>query len=455
MKLKPGGYSESILLRQGRVPGIMNIMICAVMLALLLGGISCSKEKDDKNPVVEIELPSENQTFMIGDSIRVKGWASDETALKSVQVTITDMNFIVRDYMANITVSGNPQYFDFWYMPTSLKLPDGDYFLQVRASDGVNTKYKYRQIRLSGNSQVLKSLVVITRTGTVSFSLNTLDPATLGFKQQADYQHTYSGSGISWYAEQLCLLGKGFGECYVLDPEDYTLKFKLQQDGTPSLDYHEKLLAGTDRFYLGLTDGYVKGYNKLGVQQFIAEITPGRRPREMALHRQLFLVVAEEHRSDPGSWIGTYFLSSGNKWTEYRLPEGFEVVSIASVSNDEVLLAGNLNGIGRLIQWNISASAITTAWEAPSGKINDMLSAGGGAFLLACDADIKVFQLPQQSVATLLSHPGAMRLRIDPGTGTLFTGNTNAITAYHLGSGATLWHKTFTGALADFHLNYE
>ncbi|MFO7723048.1 MAG: Ig-like domain-containing protein [Bacteroidales bacterium] len=97
MKLKPSGYSAIIRLRQGRVPGMMNIMVCAGVLTLLLGCISCSKEKDDKNPVVEIELPLENQTFTIGDSIRVKGWASDETALKSVQVTITDMNFIVRD----------------------------------------------------------------------------------------------------------------------------------------------------------------------------------------------------------------------------------------------------------------------------------------------------------------------------------------------------------------------
>jgi hypothetical protein len=434
----------------GTVSGILFIAL--VLIGMMM---ACTKETDDRNPVVEIILPYENQVFAVGDSIRVQGTASDETGLKSIQVTITDLNFIVKDYVANVSVSSNPQHFDFWYTPSNMKLPDGDYYIQIRASDGVNTKYKYRLIRLSGSSPHLTNLVVITRNGDASFALNTLDPSSLGLVQRSNFQHTYAASDISWYAGQLYLLGRGFGECYVMDPGDYSLDFKLYQDGTPSLTYHENMLAGSDRFYIGLTEGYVKGYNKMGIQHFIAEMATGRKPRELAFHRQLFLVVAEEHNFDPGSWIAAYFLNSGDKWTEYRLPEGFEVVSVASLSNDEVIIAGNVNGTGRLLIWNISASAITTAWQATSGGIRDMAGIESGTYLLACDAEIMIFKVVQQSTSSFLSHPGAVRLRIDPATNTLFAGNPDAISAYNLTTKTLAWKKLLPDPMADFHLNYE
>jgi len=414
----------------------------------------CRKEEDMLPPEVEIFSPKLHEAFTMGDSVFVAGIASDETMLTSVVVALTDEQFIVRDHQVNITVHSNPQQFAFWYDLTNKHLPEGDYYIQVRASDGFNTRYKYRKIRLMQGELNLRSVVVVTRKGDASFALSTLDTASLLLQERRSWNHTYAGSGISLPANQIIMLGKEIGACYSVDLDDHLIKFQIPPLGTPSLQHYENLLVTTDRFYTGLTEGYVKGYNNTGQQQFVAELTTGRKPVVLAIHPPYYLVMAEQERFGPGAWITATFLDSGLPWKGYKLPDGFKAVAVMPLSNDEVIIAGNLNGVGRLIVWNISQSSISTPWQHQE-PFYDMIRIGANQVLVAAENEILVYQMHQPLPQTFISHQGARRLKTDWGNQILYVGNQQSLTAYLLPSKAVLWQVQLPDQLADFHLHYQ
>lgn len=430
-----------------------SVLILAVS-SLMMVFCFCSKETNDTKPVVEIFSPIENQSFQIGDSIYVSAKASDDNEITSISVTLTDNNYFVKDYSAIIPVTGNPQLINLWYKPSDMQLPTGDYYIQVKVSNRKNTKYKYRQIRLTQGQQSRKTLLVITRQGDGSFSLGTLDPDTLELLHRGTWNHTYASSGIYEHSGQLYLLGRGFGECYAVNLETYTVDFKLAQTGTPSVYYHEQLLAGSDRFFIGLTEGYIKGYNKAGVQQFITTLTEGRKPGKMAAHLS-YLIVAEREKASQGSWIAASYLSSGLRWKDYKLPDRFEVVSIQPLSNDEVLVAGNIDGSGRLIIWNFSANSVTTTLQLNSELIFDMEKLNQSTFLLATDKEILAYNSYNESISSFLQNAGALQIHIDQSSGRLYVGNQGGISAYNYLAKTLLWQKPLPGGLAAFYLQYE
>gem|GEM_PF-2802296 len=424
-----------------------------LMLALVVFS-QCSKEKDERNPAVEFIKPSEYQVYNDSDTIVVEAKVLDETQLVSVQIQLTDPSYQVKGKLLNIPVGSNPMKFLAEYPLSGLQLTTGDYYLRITASDGENTKYKYRLIKIQSDPPVLRHILLITGSGPGSFALQQLDSSLQPPQVLHSWTHLYASSAVSVANQQLYIAGKGFGECYAFDLEDNTIDFNLPQIGTPSLDYHEQLLALGDRFYLGLTDGYVKGYNTLGAQHFVATMAAGRKPGLMAGHTGQYLVVAEEQRNGTGRWIAAYFLNSGTLWGEYKLPDGMEITGMASVNADEMLLAGNLNGVGRLLVWNVSANAFSTPWIAASGTIQCLQPLPNGQFLLAHEQSVLCYDPVAETAVVCLSKPSITRLRFDEATGTLFGAHQDTLTAWRWPTMSEAWSFPLTAPLLDFHLSY-
>lgn len=430
-----------------------NGFIIPILLGLMtISG--CSKEKDEKNPAAEFIKPSEYQVYNASDTILVEAMVSDETQLVSVQVQLTDKDYLVKGKLLNIQVVSNPMQFTVAYPLSGMQISTGDYYLRITASDGVNTKYKYRPIRINANPPVLKEILLITASGPGAFTLQRLDSSLQPPQVLFSWPHLYASSAVSAANQHLYVAGKGFGECYAFDLEDNTIDFNLSQTGTPSVDYHEQLLALGDRFYLGLTEGYVKGYNKLGAQQFIATMGTGRKPGLMMGHNNLYLVTAEQQRNGPGRWIAAYLLNSGTLWGEYKLPDGMEIVGMASMNAGEILLAGNLNGTARLMVWNVSANAFSTPWIAASGSVQSVQPLPNGQFLLAHEQSLLCYDPVAETAVVCLAKPWITRLCFDEASGMLFGAHQDTLTAWHWPSMSAAWSFPLTAPLQDFHLGY-
>lgn len=434
----------------GKVAALL--LLTALLILLCLTG--CRKEEDDWPPEIEIFTPKEHEVYTTGDSIFVSGRVKDETQIVSVVVVLTDHQFIIKDHQVNVSVAGNPFEFGFWYQLTNRHLPDGDYNIQVRAFDGVNTKYKYRKIRLVRGPRDLQSVVVVTRNGDHSFSLSSIDTSSLDLVQQRQWMHAYAGSGIVEQENHIMVLGQPIGACYAVDLNNFLTRFQVTSTGAPSEHYYENLLVTYNRFYTGLLDGYVKGYNHAGSQQFVAELSHGRKPAMMAIHASQFMVMVEKEVVGNGVWLTSTFLESGLPWSSYKLPDGFEPVSIITLNNDEVMVAGNFHGAGRLVVWNIYQNSITTPWQHIS-EVYDAIRFGSARFLLATQDEVLVYQLHQSQPVPFLPHQGGRLLKMDPGSPILYIGNSQSITAYHTDNHQQLWHLNLPETLADFHLHYQ
>lgn len=448
------GFQDDIQQKLNNSTKIPTGFLFILCLILALGILSCRKEKDSVSPQIEIIQPYENEGFDVSDTLMVEATVADENKLTSIQVQLTDQEYIPKGQLVNIPVTGNPQHFTVEYPLNSQNLPAGDYYIQVRASDGVNAKLKYRTIKLSAEPQTLTGILLITSPGAGSFVLQQMNPFTQQILPVSSWPHLFSSSALSLQNNQLYVAGKGIGECYALDLEDYTLDFNLVEGGTPSLGYHEKLFAFGDRFYVGLTEGYVKGYNSIGLQQFIATMTAGRKPCLMDTHHGKYLIVAEEQRTGSGSWIASYLLASGTLWSDYKLPDGFEVTSMANLNSDEMLIAGNANGVGRMVVWNVEANALSTPWQAASGKVNAMVQISGSKFVLALDQSLVLFDAIQQTVVNFLPASQIRILCYDADSDVLLAAGSGAVVAYRLSDQTVAWQKTLTDSIHAMHLQY-
>lgn len=421
-------------------------------MALFQAG--CRKEQDQQNPKIEIDTPTENAVFTAGDTIRIGGMAWDESRLELIRFTLTDLQYIVRDYMLSITPVNNPQHFSVDYI-LSTELPEGNYLIQVSASDGTNIKYKYVPVMVQSKAKPLSALLVITNDAGNGYSLYSIDTGSTDPVLRGSWPGEYAASAISHQNKQLYITGKAFNDFYALDFEDYTIDFNLQHSGTPSLHYHEALLTAGDRFYLSLTEGFVKGYNKLAVQQYSATLATGRKAVKMVREPVNNLMIsAEEGQTAPGSWITLTHLGSGMALKEYKLPDLFRVVKLMPVNAAEVLIVGNLNGNGRLYLWNHEQNSLSSLLDLPGKLLNDALPYQNNRFLLSGGNEIVIYELQQLQTTPFITHPGVRQMHVDQASHTLIVVGTSSFSGYDLTQKSFKWLIMMPNTIRQVHLRY-
>jgi len=435
-------------------PKPLQIIAFSLWMVLTILQAGCRKEQDEQNPKIEIDSPTENAAFTAGDTIRIAGIAWDESRLEMIRFTLTDLQYIVRDHMVTMTPESNPQHFSVDYILGS-ELPEGNYLIQVSASDGTNIKYKYLPVRVQSKPRPMNAILVITQSTGNGYSLYSIDTGSTDPVVRGSWPGEYAASAISHQNKQLYVTGKGINDFYALDLEDFTVDFNLQHTGTPSLQYHEALLAAGDRFYLSLTEGFVKGYNKLAVQQYSSTLTTGRKAVMMIREPQNNLMIsAEEGQTAPGSWITLTHLGSGMALKEYKLPDLFRVVKLMPVNAAEVLIVGNLNGNGRLYVWNHAQNSLSTLLDLPGKLLNDALPYQSNQFLLAGGGEIVVFDLQQLQTTLFLQQAGVRQIYVDQASQTLMVVGGSSLVGYDLTQKSPKWMIIIPEIIRQVHLRY-
>lgn len=413
---------------------------------------SCEKDDDIEVPVVEILKPIAQSVYQVYDSIYVDATVKDNSNLSSIQVTLVNKNHIPVDHSVNIGVYSNPQQFNVYYHITNKYLETGDYLLEIRASDGANTKFKYREVRVIGLPKILENVIMI-QNDNQGYTVHTFDTLNQ-ISQKALFTETYGSSALNNTNEHLYVCSPVFEECYALYTSDFTIDFQLLENGSPDNNYHQLLYSHSDRFYLGLTEGYVKGYDKYGSQLFNANLPTGRVPGEMLIHDD-YLIVAEREENGPERYIVLYHLASGSKWFDYQISDNTNVVKLEVLDNDRILIFGNKNGNGTLMQYNIQNNTGNIISGIPSGMVHDVCKIDSGTFMMAHDNGLLTFNAVNNTTYTFVSPLNVSICKYDPYSKLIFAGHNKDFFVYEYDTKVLRHHANLLNNLLELHIQYS
>lgn len=127
-------------------------------LITILFFLSCNKE-DDILPNIEWLQPTSGQSYQFGDNIIVKGKVNDNRSVEWVEISVLNQ-YLTPVY--NRRIYYNASSVDFY---ANISLDDvhnesGNYYLKVRASDGVNLTSEHRPFNYIGAPKVFNDLLV-------------------------------------------------------------------------------------------------------------------------------------------------------------------------------------------------------------------------------------------------------------------------------------------------------
>lgn len=146
-----------------------NLLLILVFLLMVMIS-SCIQEEDVTDPVIEYIDPVELATVNLPDTINVQVKITDDNDLNLVVLNLLNTNKIPC-VSAQYYYPGSNEF----HLETSIILDDknmvsGTYELQVFASDGVNTKFKYRSVIIKEIPKEVIGYLAVTKP--LSFKSN-------------------------------------------------------------------------------------------------------------------------------------------------------------------------------------------------------------------------------------------------------------------------------------------
>ena len=229
-------------------------MLLSIIIVVFL--FSCSKDKDDENPIISISSPIALQQVTGGDVVNISGIITDNQNIERITITLRDA--INTPVLSTITKSpnksGSTSYeLDVAYPFDDLQMVSGQYDFQITVTDGENTTIKYVSILFKEFEKQREGILVIGNSG--NFSSIFLLENNFSSSFYASINGDFIGASIDSYNQQLINVAKSVGN---ISATDLLLKNELWSvpvSGTLLAPYYTGFYYNDQTTFLGKRDG--------------------------------------------------------------------------------------------------------------------------------------------------------------------------------------------------------
>jgi len=312
--------------------GLLYLILYVVVFACP----SCKKETDTFGPQISISKPYENQQFGVYDEISVVANICDDRKLASIDISIVDEEFITMMTTQTIYPENNCYDANISIRINDISIPTGDYYVLIRASDGVNETKKFQKIYITTLPKKLKYLIVVSKNaGQVNISkIDSTNTLILLKTLTTDY----CGSAVSSTAQQFYIAGRYKGDVEVYSTIDWQLQWSIPCIISPPFPYFEAIDVHKKMLYVSYRGGKFEIYNEYGSIRAQKAIDNGNYA---LLFRPVgnYLVTYERSVSEMSKNLVVYYTPSYTVRLKYNL--NYEISNIQSLSETEGLLFCN------------------------------------------------------------------------------------------------------------------
>ena len=175
----------------------------------------------------------------------------------------------------------------------------------------------------------------------------------------------------------------------------------------------------------------MRGYDFNGDVQHTTGVDQAWYP-ELTYRFDEYLLVVERANSGQQLQLSCYWAFSGELAQRVDLPFD-DVVGFSVLNDNQLFVAGNEGGNGKLMLYHIVDNDLLTGHSMPSGPLQSMVSLGPGVVVFGTANDLYWYDYSLTSMVSLNTE-GATRLVFDPLNNEFFAISGATIRAYDAGT---------------------
>lgn len=405
-------------------------MLLSLIIVVFL--FSCSKDKDEKKPLISISSPIDLQRVNGGDVINISGMITDDQNIELITITLRDKQNI--PILSTITKSpsesGSTSYdlnVDFSF--DNLQMASGQYDFKISVFDGENTSIKFVSITFIEFEKKREGIFVVGNSGNFSSIYFLENNFNSSFYKAINGD--FIGTSIDSYNQQLINVAKSFGDISATALLFKNVLWSVPVSGNPPAPYYTGFYYNDQNIYLGKRDGGVQGFNRYGNPNFSTGTNVGFFMESAFIHNEEYFVMEEKPIVvNNSSRISLSWLYSGAHVQQSTI--NFDVKGMYSSTVNTIVLLGNDASLNaEVIFYDIPSGGISSPFNISSlGKIDDCLEVSNGVYLVAANGDLRFVDINNYSTLVYLSGVLADKIWFDNLENELYVANGSSLSIY-------------------------
>ena len=422
-------------------------------LAIISIFYSCKKEEDLDIPKVAFEYPSENRSYIVGDTITVKVVIESKSPIKSVYFSLVNDNLIpvITNYhYYSEVISGEAVIYSFPI--DNMRLESGKYQISCIVTNQKETKHKYLNVLVSALDRVLKDVAIVTRNASHikiwSIGVDMNKTPELLFDVNSDY----SASCYLPFNERIAMGGSYIGDIYVWNYFTKDTLHVIDTQANPPFPYFTTVSSIGDYLAVGYYSGSVRFFNSYGEKRFVINTKAGYFP-EMIIDVNNNFFIEESEKSGNKNIISVYKKES-NSFYSYFSVNG-KLVGAFPFEDNDAMIFFNVGNVGNVEEYIYSANATSEPVYYNGDKIISTAQIDVKNYIIATENNLLWYQYQRSSITHILSNRSFANLKYDELSNSVFVNENMTIRQIAIPNGQIIGSQSIGEEILDIHLIYN
>jgi len=374
-----------------------HIFVLLLIILIFFTNTSCKKENEPSFPVIEITQPVENQIFNSGDTVVIIGNVSHDKPITKVSVAVVNLNLIPVTARYNLIAQGVNYSINTNIIIDNVALESGNYYLHVKASDGIVETNNYTKIFIYEAPLRLEKYILITKSSPGILTIHELDTA-LEATFLATINSDYGYSQADGLNKLLYLSGKFSSRIYAYNYDTQTMTWQNMVQGYAPLPYFQDIKLFENKIYTSIRQNKINAYNNSGALVYNLSTGTERYPDKLHFHNQ-FIITSQYSLSGQNSYITSYFRESGGFYQ--TLQTTFNIIKFISRDNNNIyVFANDQNNNAQMRIYDMDYNGVWEPYSLSTGKIITAEKIDNNTILIAYeDKILKYTYNPNGAVA--------------------------------------------------------
>lgn len=277
---------------------------------------SC-KKKDTHFPSIEVYQPNKNVSINAGETISIKGKASDNIRIESIKIWLKDESGKIIGNSKTLQTDEKEFEFETGFEISALT-PTGKYYFQITANDGANEKSEFVYVYVNEVTLSTEHIWLVSNSGnqTNLYEFNSGSPI---------YKTSFSGDfiGSSFFSSNNVYVncGKHYGNLTGYNTKINSNDWEIPCIQNPTFPFFTAVnKSNDDKILVSYYNEQIKVYDAQGTLQRTIQNTPGYYSEIAFLDEENnILVCLEKTKSSGNNLLSVYYYSSGAIVNQYMV----------------------------------------------------------------------------------------------------------------------------------------
>ncbi len=424
-----------------------------IVLSLFVIYYSCKKEDNGIYPEVDIKKPTENQVFNVFDSVHIVASILHQKQLKNVSVAILRESMVPALQRFHFTPTGHSFELDTYIFLDDIELKTGTYYVNVRASDGINHTNAFKKIAIYEAPKTLEGAIIICKNTSHHIRLVKVDE-TLTPKTLLDIQTDFGYAGYEPISKRLLISGKYQSTLFCYDREKEEIIWQAQVPGAPPASYFQHLIMHNKTAYIALRNQAIIAYNTNGTLVYNLPTQNNMYPQHLLI-KDNFLITSQASLSLIDTYIVIYYLSS-NAFAQQLKTNLTPVALFSKDAGNFFFFANNLSGYARMLIYEIQSNNVWQPYALPQQKLKDALQIDSKTYLLAFENSVHRYTYQPNGMTLFVDNIKAVSMAYDQVNNQVWVAtNDKMVNVYNYPFGNLVHQIQLTDSIKDIVLLFN